>query len=377
MQSTHAATATRAETYASMQLLRFVAAMLVVLTHTTEAIVQRIDGLREIGIWMAGTSGVDIFFVISGFVMVVACRPDADFASRRAAAADFMRRRLLRVVPLYWFYTLLKLLAVLALPALALRTTLEPQHVLASFLFVPATSPWGLVQPLLPVGWTLNFEMLFYLLFALAIAVGASRLLFCLAAFAAIHLFALWFPDVTALAFYGRSILFEFAIGMLVARLRHLRLPLPGALLLLGAGSALLCWQDDSIERLLRQGLGAGLLVMGGIQLERHLGVKALLARLAVLGDISYSCYLCHSFVVPLCVAAFAHTALRQPAAIVLLTLAAVVAASFASHFWIERPLTALFKRRHPNHAPQTPTPTPATAAAAATEIDIARIGNL
>lgn len=331
--------------FASVQLLRFVAATMVVLMHTTEAMADRMPALRDLAAWTPGGAGVDIFFVISGFVMAVSSRPPSpDSAVNLANAIDFFKRRLLRVVPLYWFYTLLKIAAVLALPALALRTTLDPAHILASFLFIPWTSPWGLIQPVMPVGWTLNFEMLFYAIFAAAIALNVNRLAFCLGAFCLLHAAGLVLPDLAAPAFYGRTLLFEFGIGLLVAELYRHRLAMLPALLMLCAGIALIAHESAVFDRLFFQGLGAGLLVLGGIHLERNAAVRAALSRLSVLGDISYSSYLCHSFLVPVAVVLLARAQLQEPAVVILITLLAVVAGSFASHFWIERPLTERLK---------------------------------
>jgi exopolysaccharide production protein ExoZ len=332
--------------FASVQLLRFIAAIMVVAAHTTEAMSQRMAPFHNLEFWMTGTSGVDIFFVISGFVMAVSSRPASPDRRRNVAnAIDFIKRRILRVVPLYWVYTLLKIVSVLALPALALRTTLDPEHILASFLFIPYMSPWGITQPLLPVGWTLNYEMLFYLIFAVAIALNLNRLLFCLGAFLALYLGGQLFSESTALTFYSRTILFEFAIGMLVAQLYVYRLSLFPALLMVIAGIFLIGLESETTTRLLRQGLGSGLLVLGGIHLERTLAIKRVLEKVSVLGDISYSSYLCHSFLVPASITLLAYTSLESASVVMAITLLAVIAGSFASYFYLERPMTERLKQ--------------------------------
>jgi exopolysaccharide production protein ExoZ len=351
----------------SVQLLRFVAALMVVLAHTTEAMAQRISAFKGLEFWAPGAAGVDIFFVISGFVMTVSSRaasPDA--ATNRANAWDFAKRRLIRVVPLYWFYTVLKIVMVLALPALALRTRLEPDHILASFFFVPYTSPWGIVQPVLPVGWTLNFEMLFYALFAIAIALNFQRLLFCCAAFGVLYIAAHLTADVTVLNFYGQSIIFEFCIGMLVARIYHYRLPPLLALLLVALGAVLIFGFTfvESVDRIFKQGLGAGLLVLGVIHLEQLGWIKTALQKLSILGDISYSSYLCHSFLVPVSVAVLGRLGVLNAPLIIVLTALVVIAGSIASFFWLEKPMTEflkkkLFKKKHRDHLADTATPAP------------------
>ena len=165
--------------FTGVQLLRFIAAMMVVTMHTTEAIGLRVPGHTLADTWGIGSAGVDIFFVISGFVMAVSTpQPDKSSRYKFSEAWLFMKRRFLRITPLYWFYTTLKIISVLIVPSLALRTTLHPFHIVCSYLFIPVMSPWGLVQPVLPVGWSLCFEMFFYLMFSIAIALNLSRLFF-------------------------------------------------------------------------------------------------------------------------------------------------------------------------------------------------------
>ncbi|HTJ97420.1 MAG TPA: acyltransferase, partial [Rhodocyclaceae bacterium] len=351
----------------SIQLLRFVAALMVVLAHTTEAMGQRIIAFKGLEFWSTGAAGVDIFFVISGFVMTISSRaPTSDARTNRANAWDFIKRRFIRVVPLYWFYTVLKIISVLALPALALRTRLEPDHILASFLFIPYTSPWGIVQPVLPVGWTLNFEMLFYALFAIAIAFNFQRLFFCCIGFCLLYIAAHFAPDVAALNFYGRSILFEFGIGMLIARFHAYRLPLPLAALLVALGIALISGftSAEDLDRIFKQGLGAGLLVLGAINLEQAPWLKSQLQRVSILGDISYSSYLCHSFLVPISVAVFGHIGLLNASLIIVLTALIVFVGSLASFLWLEKPMTEFlkqrfFKKKPRDHLAHTVTPAP------------------
>src|SRR3954453_23077189 len=117
-------------------------------------------------------AGVDVFFVISGFIMVHA-------SARLFGAPDggriFLARRVARIVPIYWAVTTLYLAIALAGPEFLNREFLDWPYVVASYLFVPVTRPDGLVQPLYGLGWTLNYELFFYASFAVALAVGPSR----------------------------------------------------------------------------------------------------------------------------------------------------------------------------------------------------------
>jgi exopolysaccharide production protein ExoZ len=336
--------------FTGLQALRFVAAMLVAMMHITQAISIHISGTGDSVYWAPGSSGVDIFFVISGFVMAISTRDLAQpGAARLAAAWVFMKRRILRIVPLYWFYTLLKAALLLAIPALAVKSTIVPAHLAASLLFIPAMSPWGFIQPTLPVGWTLNYEMLFYVVFALAIALGAPRIRFCLLVFLSVILAGRQFPGSVVLAFYAQSIVFEFILGVCIAHalLRYGSGPAPLAAVLVAGGVLFtfgLGWEPGS-ERLVPWGLAAAALVLGTVWLEPLIARAPLASRLSFLGDASYSIYLSHTFVVPACVLALRRLGVLDPVAVSLVTALAVIAAGCASYLWLEKPMTAFFKR--------------------------------
>jgi peptidoglycan/LPS O-acetylase OafA/YrhL len=336
--------------FSGVQILRFAAAMLVVVMHITQAISIHITGTGPSHYWADGSAGVDIFFVISGFVMAMSTASlPADGPARVSAAWVFMRRRLLRIAPLYWFYTLLKVALLLALPALASRSSVEPGHLAASLLFIPAMSPWGLVQPTLPVGWTLNFEMLFYAVFAAAIALGAPRIRFCLAAFGLVFLGGYFLSDSVAFNFYAQTIVFEFILGVCIAHaflhFRHAS-PLMGFIVM--ATGAVFMFAPDwghSADRFATWGCGAALVVLGAVWMEPWTLRAPLASRLSFLGDASYSIYLSHTFVVPAGVQALKRLGVQDSLAIVLAVSLAVVVAGCLSYVWLERPMTAFFKR--------------------------------
>lgn len=335
--------------FTGLQILRFVAAMLVVVMHITQAISIHITGRGTAHYWGLGGAGVDIFFVISGFVMTITT---SGLPGRRGArfgsAWVFFKRRLLRIVPLYWFYTLLKAALILALPALAVTSTIEPGHLAASLLFIPTVSPWGLVQPTLQVGWTLNFEMLFYAVFALAIALGAPRIRFCLLVFLSVFLAAQHLPGSVALSFYGNSIIFEFILGIGIAQALLRYRPPPaavGGLLLAGALFTFALGWDNNSARLMPWGIGAAVIVLGTVWLEPLVARAPLAPQLSFLGDASYSIYLSHTFVVPAGVLLLRRLGLLDGTAILLIVGLMVIIAGSLSHLWLERPMTSFFKR--------------------------------
>lgn len=336
--------------FTGVQILRFVAAMLVVAMHITEAISLRIPAAGIEQYWAVGSSGVDIFFIISGLVMAMSTAglPAGD-ASRLSAAWVFMKRRLMRIAPLYWFYTLLKVAMVFALPSLVLRSVMDSEHLLASLLFIPAKNSSGLIQPTLPVGWTLNFEMLFYGLFALAIALGVARIRFCLLVFFLIFMAGRFFPEAAPLTFYSQSLVFEFVLGMCIAHvfLNFRTLPPLAGLISAAVGLVVMFginW-SSSADRLSTWGAGAALMVLGAVWLEPWTIRIRMASRLSFMGDASYSIYLSHTFVVPAAVLAFKTLGVQDSLIIVPAVALIVIVTGCFSYVWLERPMTSFLKR--------------------------------
>jgi len=156
----------------SIQALRAIAALFVVGFHSTVLWHDKFN--QNVTPWKNGNSGVDLFFVISGFIMVLSSRK---LLGRADAWRRFMTLRLVRIVPLYWLATAAKLAAITALPALALHTNPTAWNTVASFLFVPSRDAIGVIRPVIDVGWTLSYEMLFYIVFAAALFLFVEPLL--------------------------------------------------------------------------------------------------------------------------------------------------------------------------------------------------------
>src|SRR5262249_32463856 len=122
--------------------------------------------------FMLGAAGVDLFFVISGFVMVYASEP---LYEKLGAPRVFFLRRLARIVPSYWATTIF-LLAYGMIARVDLATSWDAaEWIVASFLFIPCPRPNGVMLPYHYVGWTLNYEMFFYVVFAGAILLPRRR----------------------------------------------------------------------------------------------------------------------------------------------------------------------------------------------------------
>ena len=333
----------------SVQVARAAAALLVLVFHVSQHMVLALNvpGFREMTF---GAGGVDLFFVISGFIMVWSCR---DLAGQPGVRGDFLLRRAIRVVPLYWTITTGFVLAMLAIRLLRpsfFAFALDPGHVLASYLFLPWPYVRGGHMPVFAVGWTLDHEMAFYAAFALLLGLPIRLLVPVLTAlFLGLVALGLAVELPFAPAVWTRPIILEFVLGawLGVARLRGVSLPGWARLALLAAGLAGMAMAAvDPNERGLGRVLGWGLpsmAIMAGVVLGGDVTLRgAGLRVLALLGDASYALYLVHFFVVsgmrPFAMP-FRELILAAPWAYALGLGAVAIGASLAVHLWVERPM--------------------------------------
>jgi exopolysaccharide production protein ExoZ len=273
-----------------IQYLRAIAALMVVWHHATA----QVPGLHALFPSGFGAFGVDLFFVISGFIIAFTTY------GHEARPTTFFRRRLERIVPLYWTLTLA--MVALALLPPHVFSTLSPtsRTALQSLLFIPHFSDTrpNEIWPLLVPGWTLNFEMFFYALFALLLAPGRARTVPLLVGVcvALVALGALVKPHNAIARTYTDARLLEFALGAVIgewhARGGGLRSAALSWLLML-LGAALLLWTGPAGAGIAPQLIGAGLLVAGCLHPALSARRIGLLHRL---GDASYSIYLTHVF---------------------------------------------------------------------------------
>lgn len=346
----------------TIQALRGIAALLVVAYHAVLLWTAKFTGSNA-ELWVNGSAGVDVFFVISGLVMVLS-------AGRLASSADaglvFLRHRVMRIVPFYWLMTTAKIAAMLAMPQLVMRTQLSWAYVLGSYALLPVHDANGDFKPVLPVGWTLTYEMFFYLLLALALCLRQPILRVAGPVLGVAYLVAaLRQPSWPEAADFANPIVLEFLYGVMIAlALRGgRRLPMGIAALSLACGTALIVTVPavSSLVRPFAWGLPAAMMVAGAVALEPVLA-RRLPRWLLACGDGSYAIYLTHGFVVPvvgIAVLRLGASGGASLAAVVAASLAASAAVGWAAHVVLERPMLALF-RRQPLPAPFTRSPKPA-----------------
>ena len=263
----------------SIQVMRAIAALSVVLFHLG------IYGFSN------GAAGVDIFFVISGFIMGA--------TSLKLPAAAFVSKRLVRIVPLYWIATLLMCAGSLV-PGLFAKFQFDAASLLKSLFFIPYFDASGNVWPLLVPGWTLNYEMLFYLIFTVGLLVSRPVLV-CHVVIVSLVIAGLVFsPQSAPLRFWTDPILLEFLAGLLIAT-RFGTLGARTGAVLLAAGALFFVvstfYATAQMPRILMWGAPAVLVVSGAVALERARKWPDI-KPLERIGDASYSLYLLHGFVI-------------------------------------------------------------------------------
>lgn len=334
-----------------LQLVRLLAAMLVLVGHARDKVAAGTDTLGGVANFYAG--GVDVFFVLSGFIMFVISRDDA---GRPLGWLDFLRKRLTRVVPPYWFFTTLMLVAMVAVPGLVSNATLDPLHVLGSYLFVPADNPQGEAFPVLALGWTLNHEMFFYVLFAVGLLLPWPRGAWLTAGLVASCglIGALVAPQQVPASFWLNPIVFEFLLGMALGAAHQagwrVRPGVGVALSLLGVvglwfGAGGFHGGVLVPERALWMGAPA-LLVVAGAALMEATGSVGRLMRAGVLGgDASYALYLSHPFTLAVCTVAFRSLGWRPGLWTLLLACGVCLGVAIAFHLWLEKPVVNRLNR--------------------------------
>jgi peptidoglycan/LPS O-acetylase OafA/YrhL len=182
-----------------LQALRTYAALPVVLFHTGYVI----TGFHKIGVF-----GVHMFFLLSGYIMASICTTDTH---------AFLRRRVIRIVPSYWLMTILLYCFAAKFPHLMNSTRAVPVELLKSLFFIPFMKTNGLFQPILFVGWTVNYETFFYVVLALSLFISKRRpLLIASAIVLAIVAISSVFAAQSAIAnFYSNPVILEFILGLI------------------------------------------------------------------------------------------------------------------------------------------------------------------
>lgn len=328
-----------------IQALRFLAAIMVVFTHSIFYASERLG--QGVFSWGVGAKGVDIFFVISGFVMVISSR---FLVSSKDGWKEFIQKRLVRIVPLYWAATTFKLVVILLISSLVLHAKLDWWIIAKSYFFIPSHNLDGEIKPFLGVGWTLVFEMFFYLVFSISLFLRKNIYLFVgivLLIFSMLSLFR--GVNYSPWWFLMDPIILEFYAGMIIGyfTLKDKLVPKTLSLITLAVSLAYLFYSPNALglPRILESGVPSAMLVWSIISLEIYLQGK-IPRSIMFYGAASYALYLFHPVVAPLAPEVLKKLSIGIFPVSVLLSVIIAMTAAAVVHRWVELPATQLLRNR-------------------------------
>lgn len=346
------------EVLKNIQALRAVAALLVVFDHMNGVLANSDPGSRTIfyAFRYIGNFGVDLFFVISGFIMVAT---NWNAFARPNASRIFLLRRVARIYPPYWFVLLPIVAAFVIAPHELMRSHEGRSDIVSSLFLLPQKN-----DPLLIVSWTLTFEMFFYVIFGLFLKVSRNALL---------PLLGLWFgvQMVLAIVLHGSAnpylgflsipLPLEFIMGAGVGYLfRHGTAPLARSFGAVGTIVIVYVWiasatpgmtaelGANGFARVIQFGIPAALIVYGAIGWEGRGGIIAPSWTVA-LGDASFAIYLWHVPIGIVIGAVAARLHVRGLFADYLIQVGCLIitlGVSLAAYRYFERPMTAFLNKQ-------------------------------
>lgn len=334
----------------SIQVLRAFAAASVVIVHAVNRAntgwPESHGSLTEATVF-AAHSGVDLFFVISGFLMAYLHR---DHFGVAGAPGKFFSRRIIRIVPFYWLLSAVALGMMVFLPQLAdeHRQLSDWGWLAGNFGFFPWPDSRGHADHLLIVGWTLDYELMFYALFAAALFFRRGFVVLC-AAMAGLILFgAIVKPAHWALRWVTDLMLLEFLAGVGIAVLMRREWSPPRWLswLALGAGVvAIVMSAHVDAPRPLKWGVPAAMIVMATLWL-RFPCTSAIGRAMTVVGNASYSLYLTQVFSLPALAMLMKIVGVKLPGDLMAAVLWLGACALGVAFWWtVERPMTDVLNR--------------------------------
>jgi peptidoglycan/LPS O-acetylase OafA/YrhL len=269
----------------NIDLLRILAAVAIILSHISGEFTLRNYDNNFIKLIVNNygflSSGVDLFFVISGYVIML------NINSKYNKPIAFLKGRIRRIVPIYWMLTLMVLLLNLFTNFLSISNIpiANFERIIASLFFV--TQFTGNTSPIIQQGWTLEYEMFFYILVFLTMFIQNRNLgLVCI------------FAVVLGLAFSGFYLMLEFLGGIFVYQIQKKRLvknfgtfPLVLGILLLTPGVFGIVTLDHRLYFILPYSL----ILLGALNIKQIKG-----SFIVFLGELSYPMYLVQGLTIPL-----------------------------------------------------------------------------
>lgn len=282
------------KTIYSLQYLRAIAASSVVYFH--------ISGYKDYSHWIVfGSFGVDIFFVLSGFVIAM-------ITQKNTSPINFAISRISRIVPSYWLLTIALFLLALIKPELLSSTRANLDELIKSLLFVPYYDSKNQIEPLLSVGWTLNYEMYFYACAMLGLVLFKRfGVIFSIIPITAFYIISYnSYHNEAIFKFVSSWRVFEFVSGMILFKITKTPIelsPLKTILLIL---IAIFCYIGLAFQELNCDGLLSAILsiTLSSLMVAIFIRLEPIFTKIPEkvskffisIGDASYATYLTHFF---------------------------------------------------------------------------------
>jgi exopolysaccharide production protein ExoZ len=280
-----------------IQAFRGFAAVVVALHHIAGANFKYFKITLFNGFFLSGWSGVDFFFVLSGFIITYVHLNDV---INRKNLMNFIFKRFVRIYPTYWIIATIALMVFLKLGKYSLQT--DYVYIIKCLLLVQYGT--GLF---LAVAWTLVYEVFFYLIFGLCIVLGFKYSKFIIIIwFFLTLLLNLLDSDFTKQIAFNNFIL-EFLMGCFIAyiflkwnaQLSPYRTLIFRCGLLLFMATWMISWLTHfasitALESRISYGLASSAIILGSALIDSFKAIKVNKALL-LLGDSSYALYLIHS----------------------------------------------------------------------------------
>ena len=341
----------------NVQILRAFAALFVVVFHCGLEMERIAEATVRVRLFdhVRWSLGVSLFFTISGFIMVVTCYRSF---GKPGEAWKFMKRRLLRIAPIYWLLTCAMLAVTVVAPSLIRVPIDDPFAFPLSLLFWPFARPDGEIRPLVTPGWTLNLEVYFYVVFAAGLLLdrwkGLALVIFAILGVCAVRGGGM--VGAIPLTFWGDPIVLGFVFGMGVGALYMNGFRLSGTpalmLIVLGTGLSFNSIYQTMPEDMLVARLALSLpatLVLAGASFGPQVDAGKMVWRgLIIIGDASYSLYLVHEFFLrPLRLGWMRFIGDALPlSAFLFAGIALSIAAGLVCYYCIERPMDRWLRSR-------------------------------
>lgn len=328
----------------SIQYLRGVAAILVVLSHIAWKNIQA--GGSTIHWWHeAGTFGVDIFFIISGYIMVYITQ---DMHQKPHAVRTFIKKRFIRIIPLYWFYTLIALAIFIVIPE-RVNSAGGATDIVKSFLLLPLKSDENY---LVGVGWTLHYEFLFYILFSFGLLLNrVVGNIFVISTILFLVLFSILIDvDGATYIFYDffNDIYIEFALGIFLyfflLKFKEINPIISILSTIIGIYLFYYLHTGNILTGIhhIDTGTSAFLICFGIVSLE-YFWKKRECRLLTTIGNASYSIYLLHPFILVAVVMITNRFNLSESSIIIIMFLSSIIG-GYLSYIFIEQKLIEITK---------------------------------